>query len=107
MALGTDVIGAGQWYHPSFQSRHKLEASRHRLPALSESNHRDAGGIIKEFCATIMPTFPHLQLMIPAESAHDTIEALGDVGLLQFKDLNTDKSAFQRNYASQVRAAVV
>ena len=41
--------------------------------------------------------------MIPAESAHDTIEALGDVGLLEFKDLNPDKSAFQRSYASQVR----
>jgi V-type H+-transporting ATPase subunit a len=45
----------------------------------------------------------HLQLMIPAESAHDTIGALGDVGLLQFKDLNAEKSAFQRTYASQVR----
>jgi V-type H+-transporting ATPase subunit a len=42
--------------------------------------------------------------MIPAESAHDTIAALGDLGLLQFKDLNTDKSAFQRSYANQVRA---
>ena len=41
--------------------------------------------------------------MVPAESAHDTIGALGDVGLLQFKDLNADKSAFQRTYANQVR----
>lgn len=41
--------------------------------------------------------------MIPAESAHDTIGALGEVGLLQFKDLNADKSAFQRTYANQVR----
>lgn len=44
-----------------------------------------------------------VQLMIPAESAHDTIGALGDVGLLQFKDLNADKSAFQRTYANQVK----
>lgn len=44
-----------------------------------------------------------MQLMIPAESAHDTIGALGEVGLLQFKDLNADKSAFQRTYANQVR----
>jgi hypothetical protein len=43
-----------------------------------------------------------LQLMVPAESAHDTIGALGEVGLLQFKDLNADKSAFQRTYANQV-----
>jgi hypothetical protein len=42
--------------------------------------------------------------MIPAESAHDTIGALGEVGLLQFKDLNADKSAFQRTYANQVGA---
>lgn len=47
---------------------------------------------------TVMP----LQLMMPAESAHDTVEALGEVGLLQFKDLNKDKSAFQRTFANQV-----
>jgi len=53
------------------------------------------------------PSFVHpLQLMVPAESAHDTIGALGDVGLLQFKDLNADKSAFQRTYANQVLAGV-
>ena len=41
--------------------------------------------------------------MMPAESAHDTVEALGEVGLLQFKDLNKDKSAFQRTFANQAR----
>jgi V-type H+-transporting ATPase subunit a len=50
-----------------------------------------------------MHSYHSQQLMIPAESAHDTIGALGDVGLLQFKDLNADKSAFQRTYANQVR----
>ncbi len=44
-----------------------------------------------------------VQLMIPAESAHSTVLALGDIGLLQFKDLCSDRSAAQRNYASQVR----
>lgn len=44
-----------------------------------------------------------MQLMIPAESARDTIAAIGEVGMLQFKDLNTDKSAFQRTYANQVK----
>ncbi len=43
-----------------------------------------------------------LQLMMPAEAAHDTVAALGHVGLLQFKDLNTDKSAFQKSYSTQV-----
>ncbi|CAG9463900.1 unnamed protein product [Pedinophyceae sp. YPF-701] len=44
-----------------------------------------------------------LQLIIPSESAHATISALGEVGMLQFRDLNSDKSAFQRRYASQVK----
>ncbi|KAL0048361.1 hypothetical protein WJX82_001585 [Trebouxia sp. C0006] len=44
-----------------------------------------------------------MQLMMPAESAHDTVAALGHVGLLQFKDLNTDKSAFQKSYSTQVK----
>jgi len=44
-----------------------------------------------------------VQLIIPAEAARDTVMALGDVGLLQFKDLNPEKSAFQRTYANQVK----
>ncbi|XP_077225892.1 V-type proton ATPase subunit a2-like isoform X2 [Tasmannia lanceolata] len=44
-----------------------------------------------------------LQLIIPMESAHQTISYLGDLGLLQFKDLNADKSPFQRTYANQIR----
>ena len=43
-----------------------------------------------------------MQLMMPAESARDTVAALGEVGLLQFKDLNVEKSAFQRTHANQV-----
>ncbi|XP_024372757.1 V-type proton ATPase subunit a2 isoform X2 [Physcomitrium patens] len=44
-----------------------------------------------------------VQLIIPAESAHDTVIYLGELGLLQFKDLNPDKSPFQRTYANQVK----
>eukprot|EP00897_Mesotaenium_endlicherianum_P007882 jgi/Mesen1/7121/ME000369S06443 len=44
-----------------------------------------------------------VQLIIPAEAAHDTITYLGQLGLLQFKDLNPDKSPFQRTYANQVK----
>ena len=40
--------------------------------------------------------------MLPAEYAFDFLYALGEVGLLQFKDLNADKTAFQRTYANQV-----
>ena len=50
-----------------------------------------------------LPIASHAQLLIPAELAHDTVDALGEVGQLQFKDLNTSKSAFQRTYANQVR----
>lgn len=44
-----------------------------------------------------------VQLIIPIESAHRTISYLGDLGLFQFNDLNTDKSPFQRTYAAQIK----
>ncbi|GJP49701.1 hypothetical protein CLOM_g8883 [Closterium sp. NIES-68] len=44
-----------------------------------------------------------VQLIIPAEAAHNTIAHLGEIGLLQFRDLNPDKSPFQRTYANQVK----
>ncbi|OAY37264.1 V-type proton ATPase subunit a3 [Manihot esculenta] len=44
-----------------------------------------------------------VQLIIPIESAHLTVSYLGDLGLLQFKDLNSEKSPFQRTYAAQIK----
>ncbi|XP_022769093.1 V-type proton ATPase subunit a3-like [Durio zibethinus] len=44
-----------------------------------------------------------VQLIIPIESAHRTISYLGDLGFFQFKDLNSEKSPFQRTYASQIK----
>eukprot|EP00268_Persea_americana_P062129 TRINITY_DN793_c0_g1_i2.p1 TRINITY_DN793_c0_g1~~TRINITY_DN793_c0_g1_i2.p1 ORF type:complete len:757 (+),score=139.50 TRINITY_DN793_c0_g1_i2:177-2447(+) len=44
-----------------------------------------------------------VQIIIPIESAHQTISYLGELGLLQFKDLNADKSPFQRTYAMQIK----
>lgn len=43
------------------------------------------------------------QLIIPVESAHHAMSYLGELGLFQFKDLNSDKSPFQRAYAKQVK----
>jgi V-type H+-transporting ATPase subunit a len=43
-----------------------------------------------------------LQLIIPTDAAHETIAELGELGLLQFKDLNPEREAFARAYASQV-----
>ncbi|KAJ8767246.1 hypothetical protein K2173_013643 [Erythroxylum novogranatense] len=44
-----------------------------------------------------------VQLTIPIESAHLTVSYLGDLGLLQFKDLNAGNSLFQRTYAAQIK----
>ncbi|XP_020179748.1 V-type proton ATPase subunit a3 isoform X1 [Aegilops tauschii subsp. strangulata] len=44
-----------------------------------------------------------VQVIIPAESARLAVSNLGDLGLLQFKDLNADKSPFQRAYAAQIK----
>ncbi|KAL4273460.1 hypothetical protein GQ457_13G007540 [Hibiscus cannabinus] len=44
-----------------------------------------------------------VQLIIPIESARLTVSYLGDLGLLQFKDLNSEKSPFQRTYAGQIK----
>eukprot|EP00252_Welwitschia_mirabilis_P011263 TRINITY_DN2534_c0_g1_i1.p1 TRINITY_DN2534_c0_g1~~TRINITY_DN2534_c0_g1_i1.p1 ORF type:complete len:818 (-),score=151.87 TRINITY_DN2534_c0_g1_i1:210-2663(-) len=44
-----------------------------------------------------------VQLIIPVESAHTSISYLGELGLIQFKDLNSEKSPFQRHYANQVK----
>ncbi|XP_052194198.1 V-type proton ATPase subunit a3 [Diospyros lotus] len=44
-----------------------------------------------------------IQLIIPIESAHQTVAYLGDLGLIQFKDLNAEKSPFQRTYATQIK----
>ncbi|XP_076900102.1 V-type proton ATPase subunit a3-like isoform X1 [Bidens hawaiensis] len=43
------------------------------------------------------------RIIIPIESAHRTVSYLGDLGLFQFKDLNSDKSPFQRTFATQIK----
>ncbi|KAL4584247.1 hypothetical protein LXL04_008842 [Taraxacum kok-saghyz] len=43
------------------------------------------------------------RVIIPVESAHRVISYLGELGLFQFKDLNTEKSPFQRTYANQIK----
>ncbi|CAL1406027.1 unnamed protein product [Linum trigynum] len=44
-----------------------------------------------------------VQLIIPVESAHRAISYLGELGLLQFRDMNGDKSPFQRTFVNQVK----
>ncbi|XP_028098327.1 V-type proton ATPase subunit a1-like isoform X2 [Camellia sinensis] len=44
-----------------------------------------------------------VQLIVPAESSHRAVSYLGELGLLQFRDLNADKSPFQRTFVNQVK----
>ncbi|KAK7341775.1 hypothetical protein VNO80_24714 [Phaseolus coccineus] len=44
-----------------------------------------------------------VQLIIPAESSHRAITYLGELGLIQFRDLNAEKSPFQRTFVNQVK----
>ncbi|CAJ0941015.1 unnamed protein product, partial [Mesorhabditis belari] len=43
------------------------------------------------------------QLFIQSEAAYNCVAELGELGLVQFRDLNPDVSAFQRKYVNEVR----
>ena len=44
-----------------------------------------------------------VQLIMQTEAAHTTVSSLGELGLVQFIDLNEDVSAFLRNFVKEVR----
>eukprot|EP01113_Clastostelium_recurvatum_P000805 TRINITY_DN1035_c0_g1_i7.p1 TRINITY_DN1035_c0_g1~~TRINITY_DN1035_c0_g1_i7.p1 ORF type:complete len:835 (-),score=318.82 TRINITY_DN1035_c0_g1_i7:212-2716(-) len=44
-----------------------------------------------------------VQLFVQIEAAHDTVDELGNLGLIQFRDLNPDVNAFQRNFVNEVK----
>ena len=44
-----------------------------------------------------------LQIFMARDAAHDTLREVGEVGALQFKDLNHDKSSFNRPHVLEVR----
>ncbi|KAJ2339651.1 H(+)-transporting V0 sector ATPase subunit a, partial [Coemansia sp. RSA 2618] len=44
-----------------------------------------------------------IQLYIPSDVARFTVSQLGEMGLVQFRDLNVDVSAFQRSFVNDVR----
>ncbi|PIA32078.1 hypothetical protein AQUCO_04600026v1 [Aquilegia coerulea] len=56
---------------------------------------------VMDFMRSEKMTF--VQLIMPVESAHRAISYLGELGLLQFKDLNDGKSPFQRTFVNQVK----
>jgi V-type H+-transporting ATPase subunit a len=44
-----------------------------------------------------------VQLFVQVEAAHDTLDELGKLGLIEFKDLNYNVSAFQRHFINEVK----
>eukprot|EP01114_Cavostelium_apophysatum_P022526 TRINITY_DN817_c0_g1_i1.p1 TRINITY_DN817_c0_g1~~TRINITY_DN817_c0_g1_i1.p1 ORF type:complete len:810 (-),score=258.95 TRINITY_DN817_c0_g1_i1:55-2484(-) len=44
-----------------------------------------------------------VQLFVQIEAAHDTVDELGKLGVIQFRDLNSEVSAFQRNFVNEVK----
>jgi len=44
-----------------------------------------------------------VQLYVQIEAAHDTVDELGQLGLVQFRDLNPTVNAFQRNFVNEVK----
>ncbi|KAI6038419.1 V-type ATPase, V0 complex, 116kDa subunit family [Pisolithus marmoratus] len=44
-----------------------------------------------------------VELYIPTEVAHDTVTELGELGNVQFKDLNPNVNPFQRSFVGEIR----
>ncbi|KAF5324690.1 hypothetical protein D9611_004100 [Ephemerocybe angulata] len=44
-----------------------------------------------------------VQLFVPTEVAHDTVHELGELGDVQFKDLNPSVNPFQRSFVGEIR----
>eukprot|EP01115_Flamella_aegyptia_P006834 TRINITY_DN28317_c0_g1_i1.p1 TRINITY_DN28317_c0_g1~~TRINITY_DN28317_c0_g1_i1.p1 ORF type:complete len:822 (+),score=388.53 TRINITY_DN28317_c0_g1_i1:76-2541(+) len=46
-----------------------------------------------------------VQLFVQIDAAHDTVDELGKLEVIQFRDLNPDVSPFQRNFVNEVKRA--
>ncbi|KAH8824569.1 V-type ATPase, V0 complex, 116kDa subunit family [Flagelloscypha sp. PMI_526] len=44
-----------------------------------------------------------VQLFVPTEVAHDTVNELGELGNVQFKDMNPNVNPFQRSFIGEIR----
>eukprot|EP00026_Physarum_polycephalum_P002686 Phypoly_transcript_02694.p1 GENE.Phypoly_transcript_02694~~Phypoly_transcript_02694.p1 ORF type:complete len:828 (+),score=115.76 Phypoly_transcript_02694:179-2662(+) len=44
-----------------------------------------------------------IQLFVQLEAAHETVDELGQLGVIQFRDLNPNVNAFHRNFVNEVK----
>jgi len=44
-----------------------------------------------------------IQLFVQLEAAHETVDELGQLGVIQFRDLNPSVNAFHRNFVNEVK----
>jgi V-type H+-transporting ATPase subunit a len=44
-----------------------------------------------------------VQLFVQLEAAHETVDELGQLGVIQFRDLNPNVNAFHRNFVNEVK----
>ena len=45
----------------------------------------------------------YVSLILSEDAAHECVHALGELGALQFTDLNPEQTAFQRRYVTYVK----
>jgi len=46
-----------------------------------------------------------VQLFVPLDAAHDTVDQLGELGIVQFRDKNEQVNLFQRSFVNEVKRA--
>ncbi|GBP50414.1 V-type proton ATPase 116 kDa subunit a isoform 1 [Eumeta japonica] len=83
-------------------SRHRMsqETVTGRFPSLLGRRRLAAVGWSKELRSEEMTL---CQLFLQSEAAYACVSELGELGLVQFRDLNPDVNAFQRKFVNEVR----
>eukprot|EP00161_Ancyromonas_sigmoides_P021363 TRINITY_DN6321_c0_g1_i1.p1 TRINITY_DN6321_c0_g1~~TRINITY_DN6321_c0_g1_i1.p1 ORF type:complete len:938 (-),score=485.54 TRINITY_DN6321_c0_g1_i1:68-2812(-) len=72
---------------------------------LDDSYEESSRGPSKQSLGYILRSRPmtHIQMFLQRDVARETVARLGDEGLVQFRDLNPNTSAFHRTFVSEVK----